>query len=58
MKMLGWKVDRKFREFGKLDSALHHFTLKNKDWPHPVSRSKARRAHQLFLKAKSSAQKT
>jgi hypothetical protein len=53
MRMLGWKVDRKFREFGKLEAALHYFTQENKDWPHRISRSKARRAHQLFLKAKS-----
>jgi hypothetical protein len=55
--MLGWKVDRKFREFGKLEAALHHFTQENKDWPRPVSRSKARRAHQLFLKTKSLSKK-
>jgi len=57
MKMLGLKVELEFRKAGKLDSALHHFTQKNKDWPHPVSRSKARRAHQLFLKAKSAHKK-
>jgi hypothetical protein len=57
MKMLGLKIELKLREFGKLEAALHHFTQENKDWPHPVSRSKARRAHQLFLKAKSRAQK-
>ncbi|MDB5567365.1 MAG: hypothetical protein JWP84_3931 [Tardiphaga sp.] len=50
MKMLGLKVERKRRELGKLEAALHYFTQENKDWPHPVSRSKARRAHQVFLK--------
>jgi hypothetical protein len=53
MKMLGLKVELKLRDLEKLEAALHHFTLENNDWPHRVSRSKARRAHQLFLKAKS-----
>lgn len=57
MKMLGLKVERKRRELRKLEAALHYFTQENKDWPHPVSRSKARRAHQVYLKVKSPAKK-
>jgi hypothetical protein len=57
LKMLGLKVARKFRELGKLEAALHHFTQENVDWPRPVSRSKARRAHDAFLKTKSRARK-
>jgi hypothetical protein len=53
MRMLGLKVELKLRDFKKYHSALHHFTQVNNDWPHRVSLSKARRAHQLFLKAKS-----
>jgi hypothetical protein len=47
--MLGLKVHREFQKGGKLEAALHHFTQANKDWPHPISRSKARRSHDAFL---------
>jgi hypothetical protein len=53
MEMLGLKVERKRREFGKLEAALHYFSQENKDWPNRVSRSKARRAYDAFLEAKS-----
>jgi len=57
LKMLGMKVERKFREAGKLEAALHHFTQENKDWPRSMSRSTARRVHDAFLKARSRARK-
>ena len=57
LKMLGMKVERRFREAGKLEAALHHFTQENKDWPRYMSRSTARRAHDAFLKARSRARK-
>jgi hypothetical protein len=57
LKMLGMKVERRFREAGKLEAALHHFSQKNEDWLHPMSRSTARRAHDAFLKARSRARK-
>jgi hypothetical protein len=51
--MLGLKVDLKFREMGgeDLDAALHHFTDPIAV-ASPVSRSTARRAREVFLKAK------
>ena len=53
LKMLGLKVDLKFREMGgeDLDAALHHFTDPIAVTS-PVSRSTARRAREVFLKAK------
>jgi hypothetical protein len=57
LRVLGLKVARKFRELGKLEAALHHFTQENVDWPHPMSRSTARRAHDAFIQTKSRARK-
>jgi hypothetical protein len=56
-RMLGLNVELKRRAFGKLEAALHHFTKENTDWRYPVSRSRALRAHQLFLQTKSLAKK-
>jgi hypothetical protein len=47
--LLGSKIHRKHKEWGgKLESALHHFTVKSEAVPRPVSRSKARRAYDLY----------
>ena len=47
---LGWKVKRKFDEFGKLDAVVFHFQSNNDDWPRPISRSKVLRSYYAFLK--------
>jgi hypothetical protein len=47
--LLGSKIHRKHKDWGgKLESALHHFTVKSDAVPRPVSRSKARRAYDLY----------
>jgi len=47
--LLGSKIHRKHKEWGgKLESALHHFTVKSDAIPWPVSRSKARRAYDFY----------
>ena len=47
--LLGSRIYRKHKEWGgKLESALHHFTVKSDTVPRPVSRSKARRAYDLY----------
>jgi hypothetical protein len=51
--MFGFKVDLKFRGDGKLEAALQHFMTRSKANPRPVSRSKALRAHQAFVKTRS-----
>jgi hypothetical protein len=46
--LLGSKIHRKHKEWGKLESALQHFTVKSNAVPRPVSRSKARRVYDLY----------
>jgi hypothetical protein len=46
--LLGSKIERKRREFGKLEAALQYFMTKSAEVPNPVSRSKARRAYDYY----------
>jgi hypothetical protein len=47
---LGAKIERKRKQFGKLEAALHHFMTKSAEVPKPVSRSRARRAYEFYHK--------
>jgi hypothetical protein len=45
---IGQIVDREFRRHGKLEAALQYVMTKSEEVPHPMTRSAARRAYDLY----------
>jgi hypothetical protein len=44
----GSRIERKHREFEKLEATLQYFMTESAEVPNPVSRSKARRAYDYY----------